>query len=156
VLNATLKDTLAGLDGLMGRIEASLRWSIVLMTPALDTGALDWPSPGGGGASSVDRDARRDRRRVRTRAARAHVATLRTATIARVKVRALEARGDPAHRRIHPAAPAGAAAGRPAGSLPGGMGSRPSSRREAGGALATHRCARPLGRYHLRSPSYHN
>ncbi|MEX0880464.1 MAG: NADH-quinone oxidoreductase subunit C [Thermoanaerobaculia bacterium] len=166
VLAATLQDTLAGLDNLMGSIEANA--SVVDRLD--DTGvlqhqaALDLAVAGvAARASGVDRDARRDH----PHGAFAGPAPpdLRVVTVpdgdvmARVSLRALEAResirlvGELA-RRLEPG-PLLVALAEP---LPGGrigISAIESARGEAVHWLRTEAGGR-VERYHLRSPSYHN
>jgi Ni,Fe-hydrogenase III large subunit/Ni,Fe-hydrogenase III component G len=165
-LAATLQDTLSGLDGLMGRIEANP--SVVDRLD--DTGvlqhqaAVDLAAAGvTARASGVDRDARRDH----PHAAFAdperpglHVATVSEGdTMARVTVRALEARESirlvgEFVRRLEP----GTLRVVLPESLPGGrigIAAIESPRGEAVHWLRTDANGR-VERYHLRSPSYHN
>jgi len=166
LLAATLGDTLAGLDSLMGRIEGNP--SVVDRLD--DTGvlqhqaALDLAVAGvAARASGVDRDARRDH---------PHGAfadpgrpDLRVVTVsegdamARVTVRALEARESirlvgEFVRQLEPG-PLQVALAEP---LPGGrigISAIESARGEAVHWLRTDALGR-VERYHLRSPSYHN
>lgn len=164
-LAATLQETLTGLDGLMGRIEANP--SVVDRLD--DTGvlqhqaALDLAVTGvAARGSGVDRDARRDH----PHAAFAedeppvpHVVTLSDGDVmARLKVRVLETRESirligEFSRRLKP----GSLAVAIADPLPGGLGisAIESPRGEAIHWLRTDAGGR-VERYHLRSPSYHN
>ena len=155
VLAVTLQDTLAGLDSLMGRIEANP--SVVDRLD--DTGvlqhqaALDLAVAGvAARASGVDRDARRDHPHgafAGPEPPDLHVATVSEGdAMARVTVRALEARESiRLDRRVRPAARARAVAGRPrraaAGRTDRDLGHRVAARR--GGPLASHRCRRARG-----------
>jgi Ni,Fe-hydrogenase III large subunit len=166
VVTTTLRDTLAGLDGLMGRIEANP--SIVDRLD--DTGilsnqaAVDLAVAGvAARASGVDRDARRDHPHGAFTGG--ELSDLRIATtsegdvMARVTIRALEARESirlvgEFVRRLEPG-PLQAALPDP---LPGGLigiAGIESPRGEAVHWLRTdaNGC---VDRYHLRSPSYHN
>jgi len=166
LLTVTLEDTLRGLDGLMGRIEANP--SIVDRLD--DTGvlqheaALDLAVAGvAARASGVDRDARRDH--PHGAFAGPDPTILNVATVpdgdvmARVTVRALEAREsirliDEFARRLAPG-PLRVALAEP---LPGGrigISAIESPRGEAVHWLRTD-AAGLVDRYHLRSPSYHN
>jgi Ni,Fe-hydrogenase III large subunit/Ni,Fe-hydrogenase III component G len=166
VLTATLQDTLAGLDSLMGRIEANP--SVVDRLD--DTGvlqhqaALDLAVAGvAARASGVDRDARRDHPHgafALSGAPDVHVVTVSKGdTMARVTVRALEARESirligEFVRRLEPG-PLRVALREP---LPGGrigISAIESARGEAVHWLRTDALGR-VERYHLRSPSYHN
>jgi len=166
VLAATLKDTLAGLDSLMGRIEANP--SVVDRLD--DTGtlrhqaAVDLAVTGvAARASGVDRDARRDHPHAAFASPeppRLHVATASDGDVmARMKVRALEARESirligEFVRRIEPG-PLRVPLVEP---LPGGrigISAIESARGEAVHWLRTDALGR-VERYHLRSPSYHN
>jgi Ni,Fe-hydrogenase III large subunit len=165
-LAATLEDTLAGLDGLMGRIEANP--SVVDRLD--DTGllqhqaALDLAVAGvAARASGVDRDARRDH--PHGAFADPEPPDLNVVTVsegdamARVSVRALEARESirlvgEFVRRLEPG-PLSVALPEP---LPGGrigISAIESARGEAVHWLRTDAGGR-VERYHLRSPSYHN
>jgi len=166
ILAVMLRDILAGLDGLMGRIEANA--SIVDRLD--DTGvlqhraALDLAVAGVAARSSaVDRDARRDH----PHGAFAdpgrpdlHVITASDGdAMARMTVRALEARESirlvgELVRRLEPG-PLRVALAEP---LPGGrigISAIESARGEAVHWLRTDASGR-VERYHLRSPSYHN
>jgi Ni,Fe-hydrogenase III large subunit/Ni,Fe-hydrogenase III component G len=166
VLVVTLHDTLAGLDELMGRIEANS--SIVDRLD--DTGvlshqaAVDLAVAGvAARASGVDRDARRDHPHGAFAAESAP--DLRVPTVvegdamARVMIRALEAREsirlvDEFVRKLEPG-PLQAALPEP---VPGGrigIAAIESPRGEAVHWLRTDAAGR-VERYHLRSPSYHN
>jgi len=166
VLAATLKDTLAGFDSLMGRILANP--SVVDRFD--DTGvlshraALDLAVTGVAARSSgVDRDARRDHPHgafAAPDAPKLHVATAPEGdAMARVTVRALEARESirlvgEFVRRLEPG-PLRVALAEP---LPGGrigISAIESPRGEAVHWLRTDALGR-VDRYHLRSPSYHN
>jgi Ni,Fe-hydrogenase III large subunit/Ni,Fe-hydrogenase III component G len=165
-LTDTLTDTLAGLDGLMGRIEANP--SVVDRLD--DTGvlqhqaALDLAVTGvAARASGVDRDARRDHPHAAfadPEPPELHVVTLPDGdAMARVNVRALEARESirlvgEFIRRLEPG-PLGAilADPLPAGRI--GISAIESPRGEAVHWLRTDARGR-VERYHLRSPSYHN
>jgi len=161
-----LQDTLAGLDGLMGRIEANP--SVVDRLD--DTGilrlqaALDLAVAGvAARASGVDRDARRDHPHGAFAGPEPLDLYVVTASegdaMARVSVRALEAREsirlvgefvrrlEPGPLQVTLAAP-----------LPGGrigISAIESPRGEAVHWLRTDTAGR-VDRYHLRSPSYHN
>ncbi|MBI3401541.1 MAG: NADH-quinone oxidoreductase subunit C [Acidobacteria bacterium] len=166
VLAATLRDTLAGLDALMERIEANP--SVVDRLD--DTGvlhhqtALDLAVAGvAARASGVDRDARRDHPHgafVGVDPPDLHVVTASEGdAMARVTVRALEARESirligEFVRRLE-AGPLQIALADP---LPGGrigISAIESARGEAVHWLRTDAAGR-VERYHLRSPSYHN
>ena len=166
VLAATLQDTLAGLDSLMGRIEANP--SVVDRLD--DTGvlqhqaALDLAVAGvAARASGVDRDARRDHPHgafAGPEPPDLHVVTVSEGdAMARVTVRALEARESirlvgEFVRRLEPG-PLQVALAEP---LPGGrigISAIESARGEAVHWLRTDARGR-VERYHLRSPSYHN
>jgi Ni,Fe-hydrogenase III large subunit/Ni,Fe-hydrogenase III component G len=166
VLAATLRDTLAGLDGLMGRIEANP--SVVDRLD--DTGvlqhqaALDLAVTGvAARASGVDRDARRDHPHgafASPAPPDLHVVTASEGdAMARVTVRALEARESirlvgEFERRLEPG-PLQITLSEP---LPGGrigISAIESARGEAVHWLRTDAAGR-VERYHLRSPSYHN
>jgi Ni,Fe-hydrogenase III large subunit len=165
-LAATLRDTLAGLDGLMGRIEANpsvfdrLDETGVLSHQA----AVDLAVCGvAARASGVDRDARRDH--PHGAFAGPEPPDLRVVTAshgdanARVTVRAMEARESirligELVRRLEPG-PLAVALAEP---LPGGrigISAIESPRGEAVHWLRTDAAGR-VERYHLRSPSYHN
>jgi Ni,Fe-hydrogenase III large subunit len=165
-LAAALQDTRAGLDGLMGRIEANP--SVVDRLD--DTGilqhqaALDLAVAGvAARASGVDRDARRDHPHgafVGPQAPVLHVVAVPEGdAMARVKVRALEAREAirlvrEFIRRLEPGA-LQVALPEP---VPGeriGISAIESPRGEAVHWLRTDAGGR-VERYHLRSPSYHN
>jgi Ni,Fe-hydrogenase III large subunit/Ni,Fe-hydrogenase III component G len=165
-LAATLKETLSGLDGLMGRIEANP--SIVDRLD--DTGVLqqkaarDLAVAGvAARASGVDRDARRDHPHGAFAGSEPLDLRVMTASdgdaMARVNVRAMEAResirlvGELA-RRLTPG-PLRVPLSEP---LPGGrigISAIESPRGEAVHWLRTDAGGR-VERYHLRSPSYHN
>ena len=166
VLRATLRETLAGLDNLMGRIEANP--SIVDRLD--DTGvlqhqaALDLAVAGvAARASGVDRDARRDHPHgafAGPAPPDLHVVTVSEGdAMARMTVRALEARESirlvgELVRRLEPG-PLQVAL---AGPLPGGrigISAIESARGEAVHWLRTD-AGGCVERYHLRSPSYHN
>jgi Ni,Fe-hydrogenase III large subunit/Ni,Fe-hydrogenase III component G len=166
VLSATLKETLAGLDSLMGRIEANP--SVVDRLD--DTGllrhqaALDLAVTGvAARASGVDRDARRDHPHgafVGPEPPGLHVVTVSDGdAMARLGVRALEARESirligEFVRRLEPG-PLRVPLAEP---LPGariGISAIESARGEAVHWLRTDALGR-VERYHLRSPSYHN
>ena len=166
VLAVTLQDTLAGLDSLMGRIEANP--SVVDRLD--DTGvlqhqaALDLAVAGvAARASGVDRDARRDHPHgafAGPEPPDLHVVTASEGdAMARVTVRALEARESirlvgEFVRRLEPG-PLQVALVEP---LPGGrigISAIESARGEAVHWLRTDAGGR-VERYHLRSPSYHN
>ena len=166
VLVATLQDTLAGLDSLMGRIEANP--SVVDRLD--DTGvlkhqaALDLAVAGvAARASGVDRDARRDHPHgafALPEPPDLHVVTVpKGDAMARVTVRAREARESirlvgEFVRRLEPG-PLRVALAEP---LPGGrigISAIESARGEAVHWLRTDALGR-VERYHLRSPSYHN
>ena len=165
-ITATLKDTHAGLDSLMGRIESNP--SVVDRLD--DTGvlrhqaALDLAVAGvAARASGVDRDARRDHPHGAFADSDPPVLHVVTASagdaMARVKVRALEARESirlvgEFVRRLEPG-PLRVALAEP---LPGGrigLSAIESARGEAVHWLRTDAHGR-VERYHLRSPSYHN
>jgi hydrogenase-4 component G len=166
VLAVTLHDTLAGLDSLMGRIEANP--SVVDRLD--DTGilqhqaALDLAVAGvAARASGVDRDARRDHPHgafAGPEPLDLHVVTASEGdAMARVTVRALEARESirlvgEFVRRLEQG-PLHVALVEP---LPGGrigISAIESARGEAVHWLRTD-AAGLVERYHLRSPSYHN
>ena len=166
VLKATLKDTLAGLESLMGRIAANP--SVVDRLD--DTGvlqhqaALDLAVTGvAARASGVDRDARRDHPHggfANPDPPALHVVTASDGdAMARINVRALEARESirligEFVRRLEP----GALRIPLAEPLPGeriGISAIESARGEAVHWLRTDAQGR-VERYHLRSPSYHN
>jgi Ni,Fe-hydrogenase III large subunit/Ni,Fe-hydrogenase III component G len=166
LLGATLRDTLAGLDGLMGRIEANS--SVVDRLD--DTGVLPhqaaWDLAVAGvaaRASGVDRDARREHPHVAFAGPDpldVHVVTaLEGDAMARVTVRALEARESirligEVIRRLEPG-PLHVPLADP---LPGrrvGISAIESPRGEAVHWLRLDADGR-VERYHLRSPSYHN
>ena len=166
VLTATLQDTLAGLDSLMGRIEANP--SVVDRLD--DTGVLqhqaarDLAVAGvAARASGVDRDARRDHPHgafALPEPPDLHVVTVSKGdAMARMTVRALEARESirlvgEFVRRLEPG-PLRVALAEP---LPGGrigISAIESARGEAVHWLRTDALGR-VERYHLRSPSYHN
>ena len=166
VLAVTLQDTLAGLDSLMGRIEANP--SVVDRLD--DTGilqhqaALDLAVAGvAARASGVDRDARRDHPHgafASPEPLDLHVVTASEGdAMARVTVRVLEARESirlvgELVRRLEPG-PLQVALVEP---LPGGrigISAIESARGEAVHWLRTDAAGR-VERYHLRSPSYHN
>ena len=166
VLAVTLQDTLAGLDSLMGCIEANP--SVVDRLD--DTGilqhqtALDLAVAGvAARASGVDRDARRDHPHgafAGPEPPDLHVVTASEGdAMARVTVRALEARESirlvgEFVRRLEPG-PLQVALVEP---LPGGrigISAIESARGEAVHWLRTDAGGR-VERYHLRSPSYHN
>jgi len=165
-LAVTLQETLSGLDGLMGRIEANP--SVVDRLD--DTGvlphqaAVDLAVAGvAARASGVDGDARRDHPHgafAGPEPPSVHVATASEGdTMARVTVRALEARESirligEFVRRLDPG-PLQVALAEP---LPGGrigIAAIESPRGEAVHWLRTDVGGR-VERYHLRSPSYHN
>ncbi len=166
VLAATLEDTLAGLDGLMGRIEANP--SVVDRLD--DTGvlqhqaALDLAVAGvAARASGVDRDARRDHPHgafAGPEPPDLHVATASEgAAMARVTIRALEAREsirlvDEFIRRLEPG-PLNVAIEDPLPRERIGISAIESPRGEAVHWLRLDAGGRGE-RYHLRSPSYHN
>jgi Ni,Fe-hydrogenase III large subunit/Ni,Fe-hydrogenase III component G len=166
ILATTLQDTLAGLEDLMGRIEANP--SVVDRLD--DTGilqhqaALDLAVAGvAARASGVDRDARRDHPHGAFAAPEPPDLHVETATdgdaMARLSIRALEARESirlvgEFVRRLQPG-PLGVALPEP---LPGGrigISAIESPRGEAVHWLRTDAGGR-VERYHLRSPSYHN
>jgi Ni,Fe-hydrogenase III large subunit/Ni,Fe-hydrogenase III component G len=166
VLAATLKDTLARFDSLMGRIESNPS----VMDRLDDTGVLqnqaarDLAVEGvAARASGVDRDARRDHPHGAFAAPGAPEFNVATAAdgdaMARVSVRALEARESirligELVRRLEPG-PLRVALAEP---LPGGrigISAIESARGEAVHWLRTDAGGR-VERYHLRSPSYHN
>jgi Ni,Fe-hydrogenase III large subunit/Ni,Fe-hydrogenase III component G len=166
VLAATLQDTLAGLDGLMERIEANPSvvdrlddTGILLHQAALDLAVAGVAAR----ASGVDRDARRDHPHAAFAGLEPpdlHVVTVSGGdTMARVTVRALEARESirlvrELVRRLEPG-PLRVALAEP---LPGGrigISAIESPRGEAVHWLRTDAGGR-VERYHLRSPSYHN
>jgi len=166
VLAATLEDSLAGLDSLMGRIEANPSvvdrlddTGVLQRQAALDLGVAGVAAR----ASGVDRDARREH----PHGAFAHpeppdlyvVTAADGDTMARMNVRALEAResirlvGEMV-RRLQPG-PLSVALPEP---VPGGrigISAIESPRGEAVHWLRTDAGGR-VERYHLRSPSYHN
>ncbi len=165
-LAAALQDTLVGLDGLMGRIEANP--SVVDRLD--DTGvlqhqaAVDLAVAGvTARASGVDRDARRDHPHgafAGPEAPDLHVVTVAEGDVmARVTLRALEARESirlvgEFVRRLQPG-PLRVSLAEP---LPGGrigISAIESPRGEAVHWLRTDAGGR-VDRYHLRSPSYHN
>ena len=165
-LHATLQETLAGLDNLMGRIEANP--SVVDRLD--DTGvlrhqaALDLAVAGvAARASGVDRDARRDHPHgafAGPTPPDLHVVTESEGdAMARMTVRALEARESirlvgEFVRRLEPG-PLSVALAEP---LPGrriGISAIESPRGEAVHWLRTD-AGGHVDRYHLRSPSYHN
>ncbi|MBI2187311.1 MAG: NADH-quinone oxidoreductase subunit C [Acidobacteria bacterium] len=165
-LNTTLEHTLAGLDGLMGRIEANP--SIVDRLD--DTGILSYQAARdlavagvAARASGIDRDARRDHPHGAF-ADRApldfHVVTASAGdAMARMTVRALEARESirligELIRRLEP----GSLQTILTDPLPGGrigISAIESPRGAAVHWLRTDSHGR-VDRYHLRSPSYHN
>ncbi len=166
VLGATVQETLAGLDHLMGRIEANP--SVVDRLD--DTGvlqhqaALDLAVAGvAARASGVDRDARRDHPHgafVGPTPPDLHVVTASEGdAMARMTVRALEARESirlvgEFVQQLEPG-PLQVALAEP---LPGqrtGISAIESPRGEAVHWLRTD-AAGHVDRYHLRSPSYHN
>jgi Ni,Fe-hydrogenase III large subunit/Ni,Fe-hydrogenase III component G len=166
VLASTLQDTLAGLDNLMGRIEANP--SVVDRLD--DTGvlqhqaAVDLAVAGvTARASGVDRDARRDHPHGAFAGAEPpdlHVVTVSEGdAMARMTIRALEVRESirlvgEFVRRLEPG-PVQIALADP---LPGGrigISAIESARGEAVHWLRTDAGGR-VERYHLRSPSYHN
>jgi len=166
VLAATLKDTLAGLNGLMRHIETNP--SVVDRLD--DTGvlqhqvAVDLAVAGvAARASGVDRDARRDHPHgafASPEPPALHVVTVSEGdAMARMTVRALEARESirlvgEFVRRLKPG-PLQVALAEP---LPGGrigIATIESARGEAVHWLRTDAGGR-VDRYHLRSPSYHN
>jgi Ni,Fe-hydrogenase III large subunit/Ni,Fe-hydrogenase III component G len=166
LLGATLPETLAGLDNLMGRIEANP--SVVDRLD--DTGvlqhqaALDLAVAGvAARASGVNRDARRDHPHgafAGPTPPGLHVVTMPEGdAMARMTVRALEARESirlvgEFIRRLEPG-PLQVALAEP---LPGGrigVSAIESARGEAVHWLRTDAGGR-VERYHLRSPSYHN
>jgi Ni,Fe-hydrogenase III large subunit len=165
VLAATLEDTLAGLNSLMGHIEANP--SVVDRLD--DTGvlqhqaAVDLAVVGvAARASGVDRDARRDHPHgafASPEPPDLHVVTVSEGdAMARTTVRALEARESirlvgELVRRLEP----GLLQVAIAEPLPGGIGisAIESARGEAVHWLRTDAGGR-VDRYHLRSPSYHN
>jgi Ni,Fe-hydrogenase III large subunit/Ni,Fe-hydrogenase III component G len=166
VLHARLQETLAGLDNLMGRIEANP--SVVDRLD--DTGvlqhqaAVDLAVAGvAARASGVDRDARRDHPHGAFAGAEPpdlHVVTVSDGdAMARMTLRALEARESirlvgEFIRRLEPG-PLQVALPEP---VPGGrigISAIESPRGEAVHWLATDAGGR-VERYHLRSPSYHN
>ena len=166
VLHATLQETLAGLDHLMGRIEANP--SVVDRLD--DTGvlhhqaAVDLAVAGvAGRASGVDRDARRDHPHgafAGPAPPDLHVVTASEGdAMARMTVRALEARESMRLvgefiRRLEPG-PLLVALAEP---LPGrriGISAIESPRGAAVHWLRTD-AGGSVDRYHLRSPSYHN
>ncbi len=165
-LTTTLQDTLAGLDSLMGRIEANP--SVVDRLD--DTGvlqhhaALDLAVAGvAARASGVNRDARRDHPHgafAGPGSPDLHVVTdLKGDAMARVKVRALEARESirlvgEFVRRLEPG-PLRVALAEPLPSGRIGISAIESARGEAVHWLRTDAAGR-VERYHLRSPSYHN
>jgi len=166
VVATTLQNTLAGLDGLMGRIQANP--SVVDRFD--DTGilqhqvALDLAVAGvAARASGVDRDARRDHPHgafAGPEPPDLHVVTASEGDVmARMTVRALEARESirlvgEFVRRLEPG-PLQVTLAEP---LPGGrigISAIESARGEAVHWLRTDAGGR-VERYHLRSPSYHN
>jgi Ni,Fe-hydrogenase III large subunit len=166
VLAATLQETLAGLDSLMGHIESNP--SVVDRLD--DTGVLKHQAAlalavAGVAArsSGVDRDARRDHPHgafALSERPELHVVTVSEGdAMARVTVRALEARESirligELIRRLDPG-PLRVALAEP---LPGGrigISAIESARGEAVHWLRTDALGR-VERYHLRSPSYHN
>jgi Ni,Fe-hydrogenase III large subunit/Ni,Fe-hydrogenase III component G len=166
VLRDTLQESLAGLDNLMGRIEANP--SVVDRLD--DTGilqhqaAVDLAVAGvTARASGVDRDARRDHPHgafADPRPPELHVATLIEGdAMARMTVRALEARESirligEFVRRLEPG-PLKVAIVEPLRSGRIGISAIESPRGEAVHWLRTDASGR-VDRYHLRSPSYHN
>jgi Ni,Fe-hydrogenase III large subunit/Ni,Fe-hydrogenase III component G len=166
MLAATLKDTLAGLDGLMGRIEANP--SVVDRLD--DTGvlqhqaALDLAVAGvAARASGVDRDSRRDHPHgafAGPEPPDLHVATASEGdAMARVTIRALEARESirlvgEFIRRLEPG-PLNVALDEPLPRERIGISAIESPRGEAVHWLRLDAGGR-IERYHLRSPSYHN
>jgi Ni,Fe-hydrogenase III large subunit len=166
VLTITLEDTLAGLDSLMGRIEANP--SVVDRLD--DTGvlqyqaALDLAAAGvTARASGVDRDARRDHPHgafATSGPPDLHVVTASDGdAMARMMVRALEARESirlvgEFVRRLEPG-PLVVVLGEPLPSGRIGISAIESPRGEAVHWLRTDAAGR-VERYHLRSPSYHN
>jgi Ni,Fe-hydrogenase III large subunit/Ni,Fe-hydrogenase III component G len=166
VLAATLKDTLAGLDSLMGRIEANP--SVVDRLD--DTGvlqhqaALDLAVAGvAARASGVDRDSRRDHPHgafAGPEPPDLHVATASEGdAMARVTIRALEARESirlvgEFIRRLEPG-PLNVAFDEPLPRERIGISAIESPRGEAVHWLRLDAGGR-VERYHLRSPSYHN
>jgi Ni,Fe-hydrogenase III large subunit/Ni,Fe-hydrogenase III component G len=165
-LAATLRDTLAGLDGLMERIEANP--SVVDRLD--DTGvlqhqaAVDLAVAGvAARASGVDRDARRDHPHgafAGSDPPDLHVVTISGGdAMARVTVRALEARESirlvgEFVRRLEPG-PLQVALADPLPDGQIGIAAIESPRGEAVHWLRTDAAGR-VERYHLRSPSYHN
>jgi Ni,Fe-hydrogenase III large subunit/Ni,Fe-hydrogenase III component G len=166
VLHATLQETLAGLDHLMGRIEANP--SVVDRLD--DTGvlqhqaALDLAVTGvAARASGVDRDARRDHPHgafAGPTPPDLHVVTVSEGdAMARMTVRALEARESirlvgEFIRRLEPG-PLQVALAEPLPSGRIGISAIESPRGEAVHWLRTD-AGGHVDRYHLRSPSYHN
>ena len=166
VLDATLRDTLAGLDSLMGRIEANP--SVVDRFDATGIlhhqAALDLAVAGvTARASGVGRDARRDHPHgafASPDSPELHIVTAAEGDVmARVTVRALEAQESirligEFVRRLAPG-PLRVAF---ADALPGGrigISAIESARGESVHWLRTDTRGR-VERYHLRSPSYHN
>ena len=166
-LAVTIQDTLAGLDGLMGRIEANP--SVVDRLD--DTGilqhqaAVDLAVAGvAARASGVDRDARRDHPHgafAGPEPPDLHVVTIPDGgdAMARVTVRALEARESirligEFVRRLEPG-PLQVALPEPLPAGRIGISAIESPRGEAVHWLRTDAGGR-VERYHLRSPSYHN
>jgi len=165
-LAATLHDTRAGLDGLLGRIEANP--SVVDRLD--DTGvlqrqaAVDLAVAGvAARASGVDRDARRDHPHAAFAGPEPpdlHVATVSEGdAMARVRLRALEARESirlvgELVRRLEPG-PLLVALPEPQPGGRIGISAIESARGEAVHWLRTDASGR-VERYHLRSPSYHN
>jgi Ni,Fe-hydrogenase III large subunit len=166
VLASTLQDALAGLDGLMGRIEANPSvvdrlddTGVLLHQAALDLAVTGVAAR----ASGVDRDARRDHPHgafASLTPPDLHVVTVSQGdAMARVTVRALEARESirlvgEFVRRLEPG-PLQVALTEP---LPGGrigISAIESPRGEAVHWLRTDAGGR-VERYHLRSPSYQN
>src|SRR5450830_1034615 len=166
VLHATLRDTLAGLDSLMARIEANP--SVVDRLD--DTGvlqhqaAVDLAVAGvAARASGVDRDARRDHPHGAFAGPEPPDLLVVTASggdaMARVTVRALEARESirlvgEFVRRLEPG-PLQVALVEPLPAGRIGISAIESARGEAVHWLRTDAGGR-VERYHLRSPSYHN
>jgi Ni,Fe-hydrogenase III large subunit/Ni,Fe-hydrogenase III component G len=166
LLAATLTDTLAGLDGLMGRIEANPSvvdrlddTGVLLHQTALDLGVAGVAAR----ASGVDRDARRDHPHGAFAGANPPDLNVVTApegdAMARVTVRALEARESirligECVRRLEPG-PLHIALADPLPAARIGISAIESARGEAVHWLRTGAGGR-VERYHLRSPSYHN
>jgi len=165
-LAVTLKETLAGLDNLMGRIEANPsvvdrldETGILKQQAAVDLAVAGVAAR----ASGVDRDARRDHPQAAFAGPEPldlHVMTLADGDAnARVALRAMEARESirlvrELVRRLEPG-PLMVALQEPLPAGRIGIAAIESARGEAVHWLRTDAVGR-VDRYHLRSPSYHN